>query len=228
MKLSIIIPCYNEVNTIEEIVRAVKRSPYPDKEIIVIDDCSTDGTREKLKALEREVARVIYQDHNQGKGAAVKAGIQAASGELVIIQDADLKYDPNEYPMLVKPILDGKADVVVGSRFLGSGPHRVLYFWHRIGNGFLTLLSNMFTNLNLTDMEAGYKVYKREILQSIEIEEQRFGVDPELIAKVARRGCSIYEVGISYYGRTYAEGKKISWKDGIAAVWCIVKYNLFR
>ena len=227
--LSIIIPCYNEKNTIHDIIRKVNASPYPDKEIIIVDDYSTDGTREVLKnTFESQVARVIYHDVNQGKGAALRTGIQAATGELVIIQDADLEYDPNEYPKLVQPILEGKADVVYGSRFIGGEPHRVLFFWHSLGNQLLTLLSNMFTNLNLTDMETCYKVFKRDIIQSIVIHENRFGFEPEITAKLAKRGCRIYEVGISYYGRTYDEGKKINWKDGVRAIYCILKYNLFK
>ncbi len=227
--LSIIIPCYNEKNTIHDIIRKVNASPYPDKEIIIVDDYSTDGTREVLKnTFESQVARVIYHDVNQGKGAALRTGIQAATGDLVIIQDADLEYDPNEYPKLVQPILEGKADVVYGSRFIGGEPHRVLFFWHSLGNQLLTLLSNMFTNLNLTDMETCYKVFKRDIIQSIVIHENRFGFEPEITAKLAKRGCRIYEVGISYYGRTYDEGKKINWKDGVRAIYCILKYNLFK
>ncbi len=229
MKLSIIIPCYNELKTIDTIIEAVRNSPYEKKEIIIVDDCSTDGTRDVLKNdIEKKVAKVIYHEKNQGKGAALRTGIAAATGEIVIIQDADLEYDPNEYPAVIQPILDNKADVVFGSRFLGDKPHRVLYFWHRMGNGFLTILSNMFTNLNLTDMETCYKAFRREIIQSITIEENRFGFEPEITAKVARKRCRIYEVGISYYGRTYEEGKKIGWKDGVRAVYCIVKYGLFR
>lgn len=229
MKLSIVIPCFNEKNTIKEIIQAVLNSPYPNKEIIVIDDCSTDGTatvlREQISSM---VDKIIYHEYNQGKGAAVRSGIQQATGDMIIIQDADMEYDPNEYDILVEPIKQNKADVVIGSRFMGHGPHRVLYFWHRLGNGFLTLLSNAFTNLNLTDMECCYKVYRREILQSITIEENRFGCDPEIIAKISKMDCRIYEVGISYYGRTYAEGKKIGWKDGFRAIYCIIKYNLFK
>lgn len=229
MKLSVIIPCYNERNTIHTVVDAVRAAPYADKEIIVVDDCSTDGTREILREqIASLVDRVLYHEVNRGKGAALRTGIQAATGEIVIIQDADLEYDPNEYPQLVEPILRDRADVVFGSRFMGGMPHRVLYFWHRIGNGFLTLVSNMLTNLNLTDMETCYKVFRRELIQSIAIEEDRFGFEPEVTAKIARTGCRIYEVGISYYGRTYAEGKKIGWKDGFRALYCIVKYNLFR
>jgi glycosyltransferase involved in cell wall biosynthesis len=231
MKLSVVIPCYNELNTIDSIVDAVNASPYPSKEIIIVDDCSRDGTREKLKneiEPSGRVSKVVYHQVNQGKGAALRTGIQAATGDIVIIQDADLEYDPNEYLRLVAPILRDKADVVFGSRFKGSDAHRVLYFWHRVGNGLLTTLSNMFTDLNLSDMETCYKVFRREIIQGITIEEDRFGFEPEITAKVAKLRCRIYEVGISYYGRTYEEGKKIGWKDGLGALYCIVKYNLFR
>jgi len=231
MKLSVIIPCFNEVYTIDSIIKAVNDSPYKEKEIIIVDDCSTDGTHDKLKnQIENSgmVYKVIYHEVNRGKGAALRTGIAAATGDIVIIQDADLEYDPNEYSRMVEPILHDKADVVYGSRFKGGDAHRVLYFWHMIGNGFLTLLSNMFTNLNLSDMETCYKVFRREIIQSIKIEEDRFGFEPEITAKVAKIGCRIYEVGISYYGRTYKGGKKINWKDGVRAIYCILKYNLFR
>lgn len=231
MRLSVVIPCYNEVNTIDTIIDAVNASPYPEKEIIIVDDCSRDGTRDKLKnEIEGSgrVAKVLYHSVNQGKGAALRTGIQGATGDLVIIQDADMEYDPNEYQKLADPILQNKADVVFGSRFAGGDAHRVLYYWHSLGNGFLTMLSNMFTNLDLTDMETCYKIFRREIIQSIQIEENRFGFEPEITAKVAKLNCRIYEVGISYYGRTYAEGKKIGWKDGVRAIYCILKYNLFR
>ncbi|NLT21629.1 MAG: glycosyltransferase family 2 protein [Syntrophorhabdus sp.] len=209
---------------IDEILRKVKETPY-EKEIIVVDDCSTDGTREYLGNQEGIIT--IFQEKNQGKGAALRRGIAAATGDIVLIQDADLEYDPREYPVLLGPILEGKADVVYGSRFLG-GPHRVLYFWHFVGNSAVTLLSNMFTNLNLTDMETCYKVFKKEVIQTITIESDRFGVEPEITAKVAKGKWRIYEVPISYYGRTYEEGKKITWRDGIKAFFTIVKYNVFR
>jgi glycosyltransferase involved in cell wall biosynthesis len=229
LKLSVVIPCFNEVSTIERIIAAVRASPHPDKEIIVVDDGSSDGTREKISGeLRPLIDQLVMHEKNQGKGAALRSGIRAATGDIVIIQDADLEYDPNEYPNLIAPIAEDRADVVYGSRFMGAAPHRVLYFWHRLGNGFLTLLSNMFTNLNLTDMETCYKAFRRSVIQSIEIEEDRFGFEPEITAKVSKLGCRIYEVGISYYGRTYAEGKKIGYRDGFRAIYCIVKYNLFR
>ena len=227
MKLSIVIPCYNEAKTIRTIVERVRGAPYPDKEIIIVDDCSRDGTRDLLRTqIEPLVDRIIYHESNQGKGAALRTGFAAATGDAVIVQDADLEYDPVEYPKLMKPILDGKADVVFGSRFMGGEPHRVCYFWHMVGNKFLTLVSNMMTNLNLTDMETCYKVFRREVLQKIQIEEGHFGFEPEITAKVAKLHVAIYEVGISYYGRTYAEGKKIGWRDGFRALWAILKYNL--
>jgi glycosyltransferase involved in cell wall biosynthesis len=228
MKLSIIIPVFNEVSTIRAIVAAVRDAPVPDREIIVVDDGSTDGTRELL---EREIAplvdRVLLQERNQGKGAALRRGFAAATGAIVVVQDADLEYDPQELPALIRPIVEGKADVVFGSRFMGGQPHRVVYFWHMIANRGLTLLSNMLTNVNLTDMETCYKAFRREIVQRITITEDRFGFEPEITAKVAKLGCRIYEVGISYYGRTYAEGKKIGWRDGVRALYAILKYNLF-
>ncbi len=227
--VSIVIPCYNELATIEQVVDAVLASPLPSKEVIVVDDASTDGTRELLQsAIEPRVAKVICHARNQGKGAALRTGFAAATGDIVMVQDADLEYDPRDYEKLLAPILEGRADVVFGSRFAGGESHRVCYFWHAVGNRALTLLSNMLTDLNLTDMEVCYKVFRREILQQIEIEEDRFGFEPEITAKVAKLGCRIYEVGISYAGRTYAEGKKIGWKDGVRAIWCILKYNLLR
>jgi len=227
--LSVVIPCFNERDTIEQLVEAVLTAPVPDLEVIVVDDCSSDGTREILREkIEPRVERVIYQERNRGKGAALRAGFAAATGDIVIVQDADLEYDPQDYPRLVEPILAGKADVVFGSRFSGGASVRVLYFWHYVGNRFLTTLSNMLTNVNLSDMEVCYKVFRREVLRRLTIEEDRFGFEPEITAKVARLGCRIYEVGISYAGRTYREGKKIGWRDGFRAIWCILKYNLRR
>lgn len=229
MKLSIIIPCYNEAKTLEGIVAAVKACPVADKEIIIVDDCSTDGTRELLKnKIEKEIDKVIYHDINRGKGAALRSGFLATSGDVLVIQDADLEYDPQEIPLLMDPILKNRADVVYGSRFVSGQAHRVVYFWHMVGNKFLTLLSNMCTNINLTDMETCYKMFRSEVIKSIQIEEDRFGFEPEITAKVARGGWRIYEIGISYYGRTYSEGKKIGWWDGWRALWAILKYNFFR
>ncbi len=224
-----VIPVYNERDTLEEVVRRV-RAVSLEKEIIIVDDCSVDGTREiAQQLLERgETDQLVLQPKNQGKGAAIRAGVAKATGDAAIIQDADLEYDPAEYPRLLEPISAGKADAVYGSRFAGEGPHRVLYFWHYVGNKFLTLMSNMVTNLNLTDMETCYKMFRRPVLQAIDIEEDRFGMEPEITAKLALGGWRIYEVGISYAGRTYAEGKKISWRDGISALRCILKYGIWR
>ena len=229
MKLSIVIPCYNEAKTIRLIVDRVRAAPVADKEIIIVDDCSRDGTRDLLRTqIAPLVSKIVYHETNQGKGAALRTGFASATGDVVIIQDADLEYDPQDYPRLLQPIIDGRADVVFGSRFQGGGPHRVVYFWHMVGNKLLTLLSNMATNLNVTDMETCYKLFRREILQKITIEEDRFGFEPEITAKVSKLDCVIYEVGISYYGRTYSEGKKIGWRDGFRALYAIAKYNFFR
>ena len=227
MKLSIVIPVYNEAATISAIVDLVRSVDVGlEKEILLVDDCSRDGTLDVLKTMgaENPDLKVLFHEVNQGKGAALRTGFAAATGDIVLIQDADLEYDPKEYPRLLQPILDGHADVVYGSRFLGGGPHRVVYYWHYLGNQLLTLLSNMTTNLNLTDMEVCYKVFKREVIQSIPLKENRFGFEVEITAKIARRKLKIYEVPISYYGRDYAEGKKIGWKDGFSALRCIVKY----
>lgn len=229
MNLSVIIPCYNESKTIRHITQSVAEVIGNDSEIIIVDDCSTDGTRDILKSeIDGKRAQVIYHEKNRGKGAALNSGFAVASKDIVIVQDADLEYDPKDYLIVIEPIINGQADVVYGSRFMGNQPHRVLYFWHRVGNGLLTLLSNMLTNLNLTDMETCYKAFRREIVQSVTIEEDRFGFEPEITAKVAKAGYRIYEVGIGYHGRTYEDGKKIGWKDGMWAIWCILKYNLRR
>ena len=227
MILSVIIPCFNEKNTIKEIIFAVKNSSYQHQEIIIVDDFSTDGTREILQnEIEPLVDKVIYQTHNQGKGSALRTGIASASGDIIIIQDADLEYDPKEYLKIITPILENKADAVYGSRFISGESRRVLYFWHRVANFILTTLSNIFTNLNLSDMETCYKAFRSDIIKNIRIEENRFGFEPEITAKIAKTKCRIYEVGISYNGRTYEEGKKITWKDGFRALYCIIKYNL--
>ena len=226
-KLSIIIPCYNEIDTIQELIFRVKSSPIQSKEIIIIDNCSTDGTREFLENLKDDSLIIIFNNRNIGKGGSLAKGFSIASGDITLIQDADLEYNPREYEKLIAPIIDGNADVVYGSRFIGEAPHRVLYFWHRVGNGFLTLLSNILTDINLTDMETCYKVFKTKIIKSLKFKEKGFGFEPEVTAKIAKLNCRIYEVGISYFGRTYEEGKKVGWKDGLIAIWCIFKYNLF-
>lgn len=227
MKVSVVIPVYNEAATVAELIGRVQAVDVP-KEIIVVDDCSNDGTRDVLKRLETQFdnLRVFRQPENLGKGAALRVGFKQAKGDYVLVQDADLEYDPADYPVLLKPLIDGKADVVYGSRFLTTKEHRVLFFWHSVGNRLLTLISNMFTNLNLTDMETGYKVFRREVIQAINLEQNRFGFEPEITVKISRMHLRIYEVGISYSGRTYEEGKKIGWKDGVKALWCIVKYSI--
>ena len=227
MKLSIIIPCYNEESTIKEIIKKINEQQDINKEIIVVDDCSTDKTRKILQDdLKDEVNKLILNSKNSGKGYSIRQGIENASGEVILIQDADLEYDPSDYKKLLSPIQKDVADVVYGSRFLGGGETRVLYFWHTIGNKFLTLLSNMFSNLNLTDMEVGYKVFKADILKKLDLKEDRFGFEPEITAKIAKNNLRIYEVSISYFGRKYNEGKKITWRDGFSAIRCIIKYNI--
>jgi glycosyltransferase involved in cell wall biosynthesis len=227
MKLSVVMPVYNEQATLREVVARVLAVPF-EVELICVDDGSRDGSREILAELQIDhpQIRVMLQPKNMGKGAALRCGIQEATGDFIIIQDADLEYDPSDYPALLGPLIEDKADVVYGSRFLGSGPHRVLYFWHSVGNWILTLISNALTNMNMTDMETCYKVFRREILQSIPIEEDRFGFEPEITVKISKRRLRVYEVGIGYWGRTYEEGKKISWRDGFRALWCLLKYSL--
>ena len=233
MIVSVVIPVFNEIRTLEQVIKRVQAAPV-EKEIILVDDYSNDGSRERVQSLgEQPNVRAVLHDYNQGKGAALRSGFAAATGDVVLIQDADLEYDPNDYPKLLGPIVANEADVVYGSRFSGGETHRVLYFWHSVGNRFLTLLSNMMTNLNLTDMEVCYKVFRREIIQSIDLKENRFGFEPEVTARLARfrkpdgSRLKIFEVGISYAGRTYEEGKKIGWRDGVRAIWCIIRYNLF-
>ena len=229
MKVSVVIPCYDEKATIEKIVGAVRSAAIGDREIIVVDDCSQDGTRAVLEEKISElVDRIIYHQVNRGKGAALRSGFAVATGDIILVQDADLEYSPEDYPALLEPLMSDKADAVLGSRFMGGRPHRVLFFWHMAGNKLLTLLSNMFTNLNLTDMQTGYKAFKAPLIKSIQIEEDRFGVEPEIVAKLAKLRCRIFEVGISYYGRTYEEGKKIGWRDGFRALQAIVKYGCRR
>lgn len=231
MKLSVIIPVYNEKNTILEVLRLVEAVDLSlEKEIIIIDDCSTDGSRDVLKSLDRNKFKIIFKEKNEGKGSAIKEGFLTATGDIIIIQDADLEYDPNDYIKVLKPILEGRADVVYGSRFLSGEPKRVLFFWHYLGNIFLTILSNFLTGLTLTDMETCSKAFKKEVVDSFKnkIESKRFGIEPELTARIAKGRWRIYEVGISYYGRDYFEGKKINWRDGVAAIWHIIKFNLFN
>ncbi len=229
MKVSVVIPCYNEKATIEKIVEAVRSAAIGSREIIVVDDCSQDGTRTVLEQkVSQLVDRIIYHQVNRGKGAALRSGFAAATGDIILVQDADLEYSPEDYPALLEPLLSDKADAVLGSRFMGGRPHRVLFFWHMVGNKFLTLLSNMFTNLNLTDVLTGSKAFKTAVIKPIQIEEDGFAVEPEIVAKVAKLGCRIFEVGISYYGRSYEEGKKIGWYDGFRVLHAIVKYGCRR
>lgn len=225
MTLSVVIPAYNEADTITRVIERVRAVPVA-KEIIVVDDCSTDGTRDALAELTGDDVTILRHERNRGKGAALRTGFAVAQGDLILVQDADLEYDPQDYPQLLEPLVSGRADVVYGSRFSRGETHRVVYFWQAGGNKLLTLLSNMFTNLNLTDMEVGYKVFRRQVLEAVQIEEDRFGFEPEITAKVARMGCRVYEVGVAYTSRTYEEGKKLSWQDGVWALWCILKYNL--
>lgn len=227
MKISVIMPVFNERQSIMEVIRRVEKVPF-EKEIIIVDDCSTDGTADILRQVNNGRVRVFFHEKNQGKGVALRTGFQKAKNDILIIQDADLEYDPRDYPRLLEPILDGRADVVYGSRFGGDGPHRVVFFWHMVGNKLLTFLSNMLTNLTLTDMETCYKAFTRQVLEQITLAEDRFGFEPEFTAKVAKLGVRIYEIGISYSGRGYKEGKKIKWKDGFSAIRCIIRYNLFR
>ena len=230
MLLSVIVPCFNEEKTIELILNKIDKTSFKNKEIIIVNDGSSDNTKEKLDKIEKKLnseTKIINHNKNLGKGAAINTAINKISGDIAIIQDADLEYDPNDYDKLINPILNNKADVVYGSRFVGSDAKRVLLFWHKMGNSVLTFLSNMFTNLNLTDMETGYKVFRADIIKKISLKEKRFGIEPEITAKIAKLNIRIYEVGISYYGRDYSQGKKITWKDGFSALRCIVKYNLF-
>ena len=229
MKVSIIIPCYNEHKTIDQIVNKILSQNKIEKEIIIIDDCSTDGTKEILqKNINSKVDKIIYNEKNFGKGFCIKKGVNISTGQIVLIQDADLEYDPSDYNKILKPIFEGNADVVYGSRFVGSEEKRVLFYWHSVGNYLLTTLSNIFSNLNLTDMENCYKAFKSDLIKSINLEEERFGFEPEITAKIAKKKIRIFEVGIKYFGRTYSEGKKITWRDGFSALRCIIKYNLFR
>ena len=229
MKISVVIPCFNEKDTISEIIEKVKKENKYNKEIIVIDDFSTDGTREILNdKISEKIDKIILNDKNFGKGYSVRRGIKEATGDIILIQDADLEYDPFDYPRLIEPIIKGNADVVYGSRFIGSDEKRVLYFWHSVGNFFLTTLSNMLSNLNLTDMENCYKVFKSDIIKNIDLKENRFGFEPEVTAKISKKNLKIYEVGVKYFGRTYSDGKKITWRDGFSALRCIFYYNFFR